>query len=299
VSRATTFATLGKDHGGPEGITHDAKRSRFLIGNTSEIWQVDKDGKAAPFVQPKDGSLLAVLGLKVDEKRDLLWAVNTIFPDFPPSQEPRPDIGVAAVNVYDLETGALKARHLLDERPTIHGFNDLALAANGDAYVTDSSAGAIYKIDRKKGLALFLKDADITLPNGLVLSEDARILYVAHVEGISAIDLRSKKRTLIRLTDRMAVGSIDGLARAGRSLIGVQSSPYLQRVIRIDLDKTGLAATDLTVLNARSHPRLWQATGVVVGDEVYVTGLTSVAWLPDAGQQPDDFPMILRIPLSD
>ena len=301
VARAQTFAVINDRTFGPEGITYDAARSRFIIGSIrGEIWQVDRAGVASPFVQPKDGSLFPVLGLKVDAGRKLLFAVNTIFPDFPPAPSPKAEIGVSALNVYDLEGSALRKRYLLDERPTLHGFNDVVVSNSGDAFVTDSTAGAIYKIDAASGtLAPFVIDRELTMPNGLALSHDERLLYVAHIEGISVIDLASRKRTLLAISGAMAVSSIDGLAAAGRSLFGVQPSPYLQRAIRIDLDETGLAARRLTVLDARSHPRLQQATGVIVGDAFFTVGHPNVAWLPDAGKRPDDLPTILRIPIAD
>ena len=294
VARARVFAVIPEKDFGPEGITHDAAGSRFLMGSIKgAVWQVDSAGKASPFVQPSDGTLMPVLGLKVDRERKLLWVVNTQFPDFPPGPAMKPGTGVAAVNVYDLEKGTLRARHVLDERPVLHGFNDVALAANGDAFVTDSTAGTVYRIDGAQGkIVRFHHDDEMTLPNGLALSADGRLLYVAHVEGISAIDLATRKRRLLATSRTMALGSIDGLAVSGRSLLGIQPSPFLQRVIRIDLDPTGLKAERVTVLDARSHPHLQQATGVVVDDAFYVTGRPVAT-----AERPDDRASILRIPL--
>jgi hypothetical protein len=278
----------------PEGIAYDAAERRFFLGSMKgAIWQVDASGRASPFVR-EDPTLLPVLGIKVDASRKLLWAVNTIYPDFPPAPTPKPGVGLTALNVYELATGKLLKRHVLDERPTVHAFNDVVVAKSGDAYTTNSSANAVFRVDAGGKLAPLLSDGTMTMPNGLALSANERILYVAHIEGISAIDLASRKRSLLAVSRTMAVGSIDGLAATERSLIGIQTSPYLQRTIRMDLDATGLAVEKITVLDARSHPRLAQTTGVIVGDAFFTIAHPGAA---PADRKPEDLPTILRIPL--
>jgi hypothetical protein len=299
LARATRFASIDVPEFQSEGIAYDPNGARFLLGSgKGEIWQVDAKGVFTPFVQPKDGSLHPVLGMKVDAKRNLLWAVNTIFPNFPPVPNPKPGTGLSAVNVYDLGTGALQARYVLDERPVVHGFNDLVLLANGDAFVSDSAMRAIYKIDVARGaVSRFFADDDITFPNGIALSPDERLLYVAHVEGVSAIEIATGRRTQLSIARDMTVASIDGLIAVGRSLYGVQPSPYLQRSVRLDLDESGLKVERLTVLNARSHPTLQAATCVIADGALYTTGNPDAGNANAAPGQPREPTTILRIPL--
>src|SRR2546422_3050033 len=61
--------------------------------------------------------------------------------------------------------------------------------------------------------------------NGITLSADDRTLYVAFVEGIARIDIRTKAITRVPLLAAGSAASIDGLYWYRGSLIGVQHLP--------------------------------------------------------------------------
>jgi sugar lactone lactonase YvrE len=296
VPRAVVFAAIPDVTAQSEGIAYDPVSRRLFVGTThGEILQADDRGSIATFV-PRGSGLLQVLGLKVDADRRLLWAVHGTFPDLLSGAAPKPDDGVAGVNAYRLKDGQLGEKYLLDERPVLHGFNDLALARVGDVYVTDSAQAAVYRVHAGK-LEPFVRDEHLTFANGIVLAPDQKRLYVAHVEGISLVDLPT--RTIHRLTvpGNASVNSIDGLAYDQGDLIGVQSSPYLSRVVRISLAHHGLAVKRVAILNAHYPAEYNQTTAAVAGNQLYVVAgspAADTAGLPLA-KQPK--PQILRIPL--
>jgi sugar lactone lactonase YvrE len=95
------------------------------------------------------------------------------------------------VHVYHLDRAERIGAYELDERPVLHGLNDIALARDGTVYVTDTTQGSIYRLEPgATQLERWLQDSKMSFPNGLVLSPDDKRLYVAHVEGISMIDTR-------------------------------------------------------------------------------------------------------------
>jgi len=162
-----------------------------LSARFNEILQVDERGQVSVFV-PRDSGLLQVLGLKVDPDRKLLWAVNGIFPELLSSEAPKPEVGVGGIHAFRLADGKVAGKYWLDERPLLHGFNDLAPARNGDVYVTDSAQAAVYRVHAGK-LELFVRDEHLTFANGVVLAPDQKRLYVASVEGISLVDVPTRK----------------------------------------------------------------------------------------------------------
>jgi sugar lactone lactonase YvrE len=293
VARAALFAEVGDASLMPEGITYDARGRRFFIGSMrGELWQVGMDQKAELFV--RDADLREVLGIKVDATRDLLWCASGVYPGTTGSDE-KAGIGTTALRAYDLSTRVLMTGAELDERPAPHGFNDLAVARNGDVYVTDPSAQAIYRLAAGgKTFERFFGAADVTFANGLVLSADEATLYVANVEGISAVDLAKRTHTRLAVGPNMTVGSIDGLAMKDGALIGVQNSPNLARIVRLSLSADGRSVAKLEVLASRGLLDLGATTGVVVGDDFYVVASPFVppAELPSAPR-----PRILKIPL--
>jgi sugar lactone lactonase YvrE len=265
----------------PEGITWDADSSRLFIGSLNgEIWAVGEDRRLSRFAGP-DSGLREVLGMKVDRARRLLWAVTGVFPDFfSAPDEPKKDAGQTGVVAFDLESGKRLRQCQLDERPVLHGFNDLALAANGDVYVSDTTANAIWRLPRGEcRLEKLLEDPRMGAPNGIALSADGSLLYVAHIEGLSAVDLRTGRRTQLPVPANATVNSMDGLVRDGDDLIGIQPTPYLARVVRIRLSGNGLAVREAVTISSRPPPGVSQTTGTVAGAHYY-----SVAGTIDALQ---------------
>ena len=280
VSPPEVFVALDKPPLKPEGITYDPAGELLYIGSLSgEVWKLDLKAKLTLFAGA-NASLHEVLGLKVDAKRRLLWFVDGVFPDLFATGAPKRDVGITAVHAFDLRTRTRMRHCLLDERPVLHGFNDLALASNGDVYVTDSTTSAIYRLPKGKcNLEVVMRDDAVTFPNGIVITPDESRLYVAHVEGISAIDVRTGKRTQLTVPRNGAVNSIDGLAWDGPDLLGIQGTPYLARTARIRLSDDGLAVREVITMSSRPPFGLNQTTGVVVGRHFYTVG-----GFPDAMQ---------------
>ena len=291
VSPPDTFLALEDTAIDPEGVTFDADSGRLFFGSLQGgIWQADLAGNIGRFATEAAG-LREVLGLKVDRERRLLWAATGVFPDLF-ATAPKPDSGLTGVMAFDLDDGARVRECWLDERPVEHGFNDFALAANGDVYVSDSPTNSIYRLPGGEcRLERVIEDPRMSFPNGIALSADDKRLYVAHVEGLSVVELPGGRRTALAVPPDAAVNSIDGLVRDGEDLIGIQPSPYLARVLRIRLDGEGAAVREVTTVSAPPPAGVNPATGVAAGDHYYY-----VANVPDP-QAPDQRARILRAKL--
>ena len=292
VAAPEVFLVLENESLRTEGITWDPVGRQLYFGSLNgEIWRADLNGKLERFAGPGSG-LREVLGLKVDAERRLLWAATGVFPDLIPTGETKKDVGTTGLHAYDLGTGKRVRNCGLDERPTMHGFNDMALAGNGDVYVSNSTVNSIYKLSGSCKLERVIQDPAMSFPNGIALTPDGSRLYVAHVEGISVVDVRTGKRTQLRVPKNAAVNSIDGLVWDGKDLLAIQPSPYLARVARIRLGDDGLSVREVTTMSSRPPPGLNPATGVVVNDHYYM-----VAGFPDglaAPGQPQQRSHILR-----
>jgi sugar lactone lactonase YvrE len=296
IPRAQLFAVLPDATAASEGITYDPISSRLFVGTDhGEILQVDQHGSVTSFVRRGSG-LLEVLGLKVDAERRLLWAVSASFPDLLSSAEPKPEVGVSGVQSYRLDNGKLAGKYWLDERPVLHAFNDLALARNGDVYVTDSAQAAVYRVHAGR-LDLLVRDEHLTIANGIALAPDQRRLYVAHVEGLSLVDLRKRKVQRLSVPADASVNSIDGLVYDRGDLLGVQNSPYLARVIRISLGQNGRSVERVTSVNAHSPAEYNQTTAAVVGDQLYVVGGAPAVDSTGSPLAKEPRPQIVRMPL--
>ena len=129
-----------------EGIAHDEKTGRFFIssGAKRKVLEVDRSGQVRDFIGPGTAGIYAVLGLEVDGSRRDLWAASAAAP-FMADARPE-DAGKAALFRFDVDTGALRSRHELPRVPALA--NDLAIAADGSVYVSDSIQGTVYRLVR-------------------------------------------------------------------------------------------------------------------------------------------------------
>jgi sugar lactone lactonase YvrE len=271
IAPAEVFLVVENTEIQPEGIAWDPGGDRAFIGSLNgEIWQVTRDRRLARLAA-RDSGLREVLGLKVDPEKRLLWPATGVFPDpFAPAGEAKKDVGLTGVMAFNLDTGKPARSCWLDERPVLHGFNDLPLARNGDVFVSDSTANAIYRLSADGcRLERLMQDPRMGFPNGLALSEDESRLYVAHIEGLSSVDPATGRRSQLTVPANATVNSIDGLVRDGADLIGIQPSPYLARVIRIRLSDDGQAVREVNTVSSRPPAGVSQTTGTIAGAEYF------------------------------
>ena len=122
----------------PESITSSADGRVFIGSIGARRVFVVKPGSssAEPWTEVGAEAPAGVLGVYADDKSNTLWACySSVGPNGPPS----------AAAAYDLKTAQLKARYPL---PTNGAFcNDIAVGADGNVYVTDTSNN---EIDRLK-----------------------------------------------------------------------------------------------------------------------------------------------------
>ncbi len=224
----------------PEGHAHDARRDRFLLssGHHRKVVAVDRQGRSSDLTRSGQDGLLAVLGMKVDPRRDWLWVASTHAPFM---VDPRPEEqGHSALHAFDLATGETRAAIPYARTPSL--LNDLDIAADGSVYATDSHAGAVVVV-RDGHLEDLLPPGSFEGPNGLALTPDGQSLYVADFRGLARVELATRSvRRLRAPAPARTLGGIDGLYFHDGALIGVQNILGRGRVWRLPLAVDGTLA---------------------------------------------------------
>lgn len=251
----------------PESVAYDSKSGSFYVGSTrkGKIVRVDAKGNARDFVTPRQDGLWSVIGLKAHAERRVLWACSFYGDEL--EKREKVDGHPTGVFAFDLDTGKLIRKWVLDTPGETHGFNDLVLTRGNDAYITHTiDEPAIYRItDKDKKLELFLKTEGLTGINGITLTPDERTLFVAGNEGVGIIDIASRKMRMLTAPEGEPMGAIDGLYYYRESLLAIRGNS----VNRYRLDET-LTRVVLTEVIEANHPLMAvPTTGVIVGDEFY------------------------------
>jgi hypothetical protein len=254
----------------PEGIAFDPVARRFFVGSIARHAIVASGDRTRwrDWSRPEDG-LDAVLGLAVDAGRRALYAVSTnAFED-----AGRTSLRNALVR-YDLDTGRLVARI---DVPQARQLNDVAVAADGTLYVTDSAAGAVFRLPSGgEELVSFVAAGRAPGANGIAVARDGTV-YVTLSTGIGRIEPGDGSLLRLPQPDTVVTGGIDGLYWHDGDLIAVQNVTNPGRVIRIRLAADGRQVTGVAVLQSHHHPELEEpTTGVIVGDALHLLANTHV-----------------------
>ena len=299
VMRSAEVAYIDDANLFPEGIAADPRDGTLYVGSIRErkIVRVGRDGRVTDFTRARQDSLLGVLGLRVDDRRRLLWAVAAGGPEVEERER-----GRSGLWAFELGSGKL-VRRWMSPPGQEATFNDLTLDARGRVYVTDTDSGALFSTSGPDGaLEVFLAAGQLRAPNGIDVAPDGQRLYVASSgRGITAVDLASKQTTGLAVPRDVVALGIDGLYAQGRTLIAVQNLIGRPRVVRYTL-RSPLEIDGLEILESRHALYDLPTTGTIWKGGFYYVANPHLDHLDASGAvAPSDSLtrlVILRLPLG-
>lgn len=198
-----------------EGITIHPKTHSIFLGSIrkGQIIARDTSGVVTDFIRENAYGIQTVLGLDFNKKGNELWACVEYKDTVQEDQH-------FAVFVFN-ESGELIKRFQPNDTLE-HELNDLVIAPNGEAYVTDSKQGGVFRIFDNQ-MELFIDRRTIGLTNGITLSDDGQILYVADVLwGVLAYNRILETFKWLAMPDDITLCYIDGLSFYNDGLIAHQ-----------------------------------------------------------------------------
>lgn len=264
-----TVNVITAERGGfiPEGIEYDEDNGRFLTGSLAEgtIFVIEREGRVVPFIE--DDELVSSVGIEVDEDRDRLLVTNSnsaMFTD-------QTVTGHAKLGVYNLMTGERLA--MVDLGMTISGparyfANDVTVDGEGNAYVTDTFANAIYRVGaadyQPSILHRFTDLPQGALLNGIVAHPGGYLLVVGG-DRIYKVPLANPAGTTPVNVSEPAPGQ-DGivLTEDGRLVVTSNSADEPRLVAFTSNDNwTSAQRAGVAILNGQA------TTAAIVGDEIW------------------------------
>jgi len=203
--------------------------------------------KEFDFFQSEEYGFMPGVGIEIDDDNGRLLALGGNY---------RRGNSESALYVFDLRQKGLISYHsVLD---TSNSFlNDLCLDKSGNAYITNTSLSSIYFYDQQSDtLSLFLRNDEISFPNGICISDDESKLYLAsHNKGIRSIDIRTRQILNDRDSTELTRG-VDGLKYYAGKLYAVQNGSRLNsynfRKLSLDSDQTDVVSAEVIWI---SHDR--------------------------------------------
>ncbi|MGH8145510.1 MAG: SMP-30/gluconolactonase/LRE family protein [Rhodanobacteraceae bacterium] len=284
----------------PEGIAYDSSDGDFFVSSVHLRKIVRVHGGQISTFADRSSGLWGVFGIRVDAEHDALWATSAALPQA--QGFVTEDDGRTALFRFDLRSGALLAKYPVPHDGQKHQFNDLTVAPDGTVYVADGNGGVYVLKPGAKALAPLTPAGRLRSAQGLALSRDGRLLYVAdYVGGLFAYDLEANKLARVHAPADVCVYGIDGMVRYGHDLVVTENSTQPQRIIRLHLDDTGLAITSSKVLEA-NDPLVPEPTLLAIAqDKLHAVANSQWSRFDDQGRLKAGAalaaPLIVNLPL--
>lgn len=173
----------------PETVEVNPLTGKFLVSSIREgaVYEVGLDGSAKILVH--DDRLTSILGIAIDPRSNRLLVTNSDLG----AGAKRSSKGAkkeAGVGIYDLASG--RVLHYVDLTALLpdssdHLINGITVDSEGNAYVTDSFAPVIYKINNSGVATIFLQNDEFKGPginlNGIVYHPGGFLLAVKKSTG--------------------------------------------------------------------------------------------------------------------
>jgi sugar lactone lactonase YvrE len=227
----------------PEGVQYDAKNSRFLVSSvaTGNVGQVKDDGTYSVFAPASAAGIVSAIGLNLDDSRNRLLVASS-------NGAQRNVAKLVSFNrdngqvLFNTDLGALRAA------PN-HFANDIAVDNQGNAYVTDSFAPVIYKVDPQGVASVFLDNIQLAAPagafglNGIVFHPDGYLLVAKSDEGALFKVPVSNPAGFTRVTTTgLDLRAADGLLLQDNNTLQVVTNSQ-NKVYRLSSSNSWAAAT--------------------------------------------------------
>ncbi|MES0884403.1 hypothetical protein [Roseibium sp. SCP14] len=260
----------------PEGLEYDPLREQFLLGSVRQgkVVSLDHEGSVKTLVD--DDRLRQVIGIRVDAERGRLLINNSDY-GLGERSKPEDKFGFISLAVYDLETGSpIQFVNLSNLRPGEAKFvNDLTIDVEGNAYITDSLAAAIYKVTPSGSATVFLTNERFRSEgfnlNGIQYHDDGYLLVAKKSDGaLFKIPLDDPQRfTEVRLpkplvgTDGLVLVSGNELVAITNLASGVESNTVFQLISNDGWESAEIGETFET-------GNVYPTTGTVVDGKLFV-----------------------------
>jgi len=254
----------------PAGLAYDAVSHRFLFGDRlgrKLIVVGEGSNRAVDFVRADSAGFHEISAIEIDAKRGDLWVASAAPAD-----------GAGALHKLQLVSGRpLKSFPVAADLEPVTVV-DLAVTPAGAVLVLDAASRQLLML-RAGGTSLErLMRIDAEEPASLAAGADDGIVYVAHRDGVSRIDLRSRTSMRVAAPNAVSLAHCERIRWRGHGLIAVRSGDDgLRRIVRLELNASGRAVTRATTIEG-SVPTSGQMLVTIAGDElVYFTDDSSQA----------------------
>ncbi len=245
------------------GFAYDAVSRRFLLGHTPDrkIVVVDAESRrAADLVRGDSAGFRDMQAMHIDTRRGDLWVLSN---DGTPTG--------AALHKLQLVAGRPLARLTPPASAGAARFTDLTVTPGGSVLVLDGEGRRVFRA-APRGTALDLvASLDLASPVAITAADSEHVVYVAHAEGVSRVDLTERRAQAVRSSEAVPLDGIRRVWWHQGSLVVLRTCPLGGRLAqRLELDRRGVAVVAMRPLDISLPDGSADVAATMAGDELYV-----------------------------
>lgn len=253
----------------PEGITAHPSNGTIYVSSIAQkkIVKLMPDGTSCNFIAEGQDGFLEGLGMKVDAKKNLLWAL---------SNTRKGNEFTSQIHAFDLATGKTMHQYkITDTIPRL--FNDLVIEASGSLLITDTYFSSVYTYNpEREDLQVFVKDTTkFKWPNGIEFLDADNLVIANYGKGIIRLNIRSKEiQPLAGYQSPSYAFGLDGLVVHDNYVYGVynagQGGYPTNGIIRYTLDEKKQRIVSESIIDRGNAAFADPTTAVKSGNKLYV-----------------------------
>jgi sugar lactone lactonase YvrE len=236
VAGAQTAPVGVPDRSFPESVTSTRDGTIYAGSfNLGGVVKVAPAGKAEQFIKPGAAGSRSVLGVLADENSGTLYICSNDITGFGVAGPS--DTKGAWLKTFDLASGAAKGSFALKDPKSL--CNDIAVGADGTAYVTDSFAPNVYSL-KPGGTALEIWATDPKLApakdgvglDGIAVGADGDLYVTTFIPAVLfriAVE-NGKAAGVTELKSSRPIDHADAMRAFGDSFLLIEGSGRLDKV---------------------------------------------------------------------
>lgn len=267
VKNSGKIITLSEKALHPEGLIYLTKTKQWLATSIRKGKIVTFDirtGMCADWLAT--AGMLSVFAMKADKEEKYLYVSTAAMPELETFSK---EIGGRGeVLKVDIATREIVRRFSLDGN---HVFGDMAIAKNGEIYVSDSGNPSIYKIANDEMSEWLNLETEAFNLQGITFNGKQDRIYIAdYLKGILQIPIADPtKRDWLNFPEGSVAKGIDGLLWHRNTLVAVHNGVKPIRMIQYNLDTSGKQIDGFKILDHNRPEFDEPAMGIIVDGEFY------------------------------